>query len=209
MSLSHVIHTPHHLTTQQLITSPAEPVPEPLSQALVGAMADAADRSLQIKVSMPRQRPPIWRRVIVPAQFTLFDLHHVIQGLMGWEGGHLYSFARKNTREERTRPLAADGRFVLWDEDGMPIFPLGPTTPVDDKSITLEVAFATNPLLEYQYDGWSHTMIMEKAFPARQPHCHRSAPAQQQPAPWRVCAASVGSARLSGGALAWGRCHCP
>jgi hypothetical protein len=34
----------------------------------------------------------IWRRVLVPATFTLRELHGVIQVAMGWEGIHLYNF---------------------------------------------------------------------------------------------------------------------
>jgi hypothetical protein len=34
----------------------------------------------------------IWRRVLVPATFTLRELHGVIQVAMGWEGLHLYDF---------------------------------------------------------------------------------------------------------------------
>ena len=34
----------------------------------------------------------VWRRVLVPARFTLRELHGVIQVAMGWEGIHLYDF---------------------------------------------------------------------------------------------------------------------
>ena len=34
----------------------------------------------------------VWRRVLVPANFTLRELHGVIQIAMGWEGIHLYEF---------------------------------------------------------------------------------------------------------------------
>jgi hypothetical protein len=36
--------------------------------------------------------PMVWRRVLVPANFTLRELHGVIQVVMGWEGIHLYNF---------------------------------------------------------------------------------------------------------------------
>ena len=34
----------------------------------------------------------VWRRVLVPANSTLRELHGVIQVVMGWEGIHLYNF---------------------------------------------------------------------------------------------------------------------
>jgi hypothetical protein len=34
----------------------------------------------------------VWRRVLVPASYTLEELHGLIQVTMGWEGIHLYQF---------------------------------------------------------------------------------------------------------------------
>jgi hypothetical protein len=46
----------------------------------------------QLKVTLLGLEPPIWRRVAVPSDFTLGDLHHVIQFAMGWEHSHLHDF---------------------------------------------------------------------------------------------------------------------
>jgi Plasmid pRiA4b ORF-3-like protein len=40
----------------------------------------------------------VWRRVQVPANITLRELHGVIQVAMGWEGIHLYQFSLRATR---------------------------------------------------------------------------------------------------------------
>jgi hypothetical protein len=48
-----------------------------------------ADGVLQIKVWLIGISPMVWRRVLVPAAFTLRELHGVIQVAMGWEGFHL------------------------------------------------------------------------------------------------------------------------
>ncbi len=34
----------------------------------------------------------IWRRLLVPEQMTLFDLHRAIQITLGWEDYHLHAF---------------------------------------------------------------------------------------------------------------------
>lgn len=47
---------------------------------------------LQVKVWLTGISPMVWRRVLVPASFTLRELHGVIQLVMGWEGIHLYNF---------------------------------------------------------------------------------------------------------------------
>src|SRR5277367_2176903 len=40
----------------------------------------------------------VWRRVLVPAAFTLRELHGVIQVAMGWEGFHLFQFCLRAVR---------------------------------------------------------------------------------------------------------------
>jgi hypothetical protein len=47
---------------------------------------------LQLKVRLLDISPMIWRRVLVPASYTLRELHGVIQVAMGWESLHLYYF---------------------------------------------------------------------------------------------------------------------
>lgn len=46
----------------------------------------------QIKVTLIGTRPPIWRRVLVPAELTLAQLHDVLQAVIGWENCHLHEF---------------------------------------------------------------------------------------------------------------------
>ena len=56
------------------------------------AVAPGDDAILQVKVWLVGISPMVWRRVLVPATFTLEELHGVIQVAMGWEGIHLYDF---------------------------------------------------------------------------------------------------------------------
>jgi Plasmid pRiA4b ORF-3-like protein len=56
----------------------------------------------------------VWRRVLLPATFTLRELHGVIQVAMGWEGIHLYDF---HLRAERYG-LVGTGRIVAGDHAG-------------------------------------------------------------------------------------------
>ena len=46
----------------------------------------------QLKVTLRDTRPPIWRRLLVPAGLTLEVLHDVLQVAMGWDGSHLHDF---------------------------------------------------------------------------------------------------------------------
>lgn len=45
----------------------------------------------QFKITLLGAKPPIWRRILVPAG-TLDDLHEQIQAAMGWTNSHLHQF---------------------------------------------------------------------------------------------------------------------
>ena len=67
-----------------------------LARAVAEFAASGAPLSIEqvaeLKVSLAQARPPIWRRVRLPAAATLADLHQVIQVLFGWDGDHLHLF---------------------------------------------------------------------------------------------------------------------
>lgn len=46
----------------------------------------------QIKISLLETDPLIWRRVLVPGEFSLAQLHEAAQVVMGWGNMHLYEF---------------------------------------------------------------------------------------------------------------------
>ena len=68
-----------------------------VARAVAEFAASGAPRSIdqvaELKVSLARARPPIWRRVQLPITATLGDLHEIIQVLFGWDGDHLHVFA--------------------------------------------------------------------------------------------------------------------
>lgn len=45
-----------------------------------------------IIISLDGIEPKIWRKINVPSDYILNDLHHVIQIAMGWTNSHLYNF---------------------------------------------------------------------------------------------------------------------
>ena len=52
----------------------------------------------QIKITLDDIRPPIWRRVQVPGEIRLAELHDVIQVAMAWENCHLHESRAGNNR---------------------------------------------------------------------------------------------------------------
>jgi len=93
----------------------------------------------QIKVGLRGARPPIWRRLEVPADIRLGRLHAVIQVAFGWQDYHLLVFETPY------------GRFGTTDAD------LGHRA---EAGVTLEQAApAMGSQLRYTYDfgdDWEH-----------------------------------------------------
>lgn len=58
-------------------------------------------------------KPPVWRRVLVPADFTFSGLHAVIQEAFGWWNEHLYCFGNTPYRRQLT---IAEPNEDDWDE---------------------------------------------------------------------------------------------
>jgi Plasmid pRiA4b ORF-3-like protein len=46
----------------------------------------------RLKVSLRGISPMIWRRLLVPDDLTLYELHRVLQIAVGWEDYHLHAF---------------------------------------------------------------------------------------------------------------------
>jgi hypothetical protein len=48
--------------------------------------------AVELRVSIDRIEPQIWRRLVVPSSFNLRDLHLVLQAAFGWMNTHLHEF---------------------------------------------------------------------------------------------------------------------
>ena len=46
----------------------------------------------RLKITLRGSQPPIWRRLEVPSDSTLEQLHHIIQTAFGWEDCHMWVF---------------------------------------------------------------------------------------------------------------------
>lgn len=105
----------------------------------------AQKRVVTLKVSLRGSKPPIWRRVVMPASATLADLHVAIQASMGWHDSHLHQFD-------------VDGRHYgdrsMLDE------------VADERRLTLNgLVNAGAQRFSYTYDfgdDWEHIITIEK-----------------------------------------------
>jgi hypothetical protein len=100
----------------------------------------------QLRIALRDARPPIWRRVLVPGNWSLGALHYVIQVAMGWTNSHLH-------------------QFVIGD-DYISLYPIeGITTRNASKVALAEVALNPKAKFAYDYDfgdNWQHDIAVEK-----------------------------------------------
>ena len=107
----------------------------------------------QLKVSLDGSKPPIWRRLLIPDNFTFLDLHAVIQAAMGWENAHLFAFRHPGEhRNDIGIPMEDD-----WSD-----------REVQDARLLRVREYLQEPKQKMQYeydfgDGWIHTILLEKA----------------------------------------------
>ena len=72
-------------------------------------------RAFEVDVALADVKPRIWRRLRVPSDLTLLELHHAIQIVMGWRDVHLHVF-EIHDREYGPRP-EEEGEREQWAGD--------------------------------------------------------------------------------------------
>jgi hypothetical protein len=113
--------------------------------------AAVSDTAYQIKITLARTDPPIWRRVELP-DCTLEKLHDVIQIAMGWEDDHLHVF-RAGDEEYSDSRVTRDSFSRARAESSMTL------------SRLVEQGCRT---FSYEYDfgdSWEHKIKIEKTLP--------------------------------------------
>lgn len=93
--------------------------------------------------------PAIWRRLLIPVNSTILNLHEAIQAVMGWEDIHLNRFSIRGQLYGVTR----DG--------GMSFF----TRP--DRLQLIEFGFCEHDRFVYEYDfysRWIHEIRAKKVL---------------------------------------------
>jgi len=111
-------------------------------------------RYLQLKVTLKHISPPIWRRFVVPRDFTLAILHECLQIIMGWDDDHLYEFIVGGRRGGKHYSVPMDdfmGGFGDFD---------------DENAEDYDLSFLTRKGMKFTYiydfgDSWDHELVAE------------------------------------------------
>lgn len=115
-----------------------------------GVWTLAAKNAVQLKITLDFITPQIWRRVIVPDNYSLSDLHHVIQAAMGWHDCHMHCFVIDGTA------------YTIADQPA-------DMDMEDESNLMLSTLIQSGPkTFSYEYDfgdNWTHTITIEKTSP--------------------------------------------
>jgi hypothetical protein len=123
----------------------------------------------RFKVVLNETKPMVWRRFDTYSTVSLSQLHYCIQGVMGWEACHLFSF-----------------------HDGMGYFEL-------NKSSTLANISRVGDTLRYIYDfgdDWEHFLTIEKEMKTQPNAVYPRCVAGRNACPPEDCGGSWGYADL-------------
>lgn len=110
-----------------------------------------AANAVQIRVSIDEIEPDVWRRLVLPVQWTLEHLHLGIQAAFNWWNYHLYEFRIGGLRYGEVETLTEDAT-----DDDPRVF--------DQREVRL-LDFEQGSVFSYHYDfgdDWQHTVVVEE-----------------------------------------------
>src|SRR5882724_1679106 len=102
-------------------------------------------------IELEESNPLVWRRIVVPERYTLYQLHMALQGAFGWENSHLFQFCETDLSD-------ATGYGIPYDQDS-------DTVVVDARKTKIAKVFKKEGQ-SYHYiydfgDYWKHRIILE------------------------------------------------
>jgi hypothetical protein len=121
----------------------------------------------QLKIELPNSRPLIWRRILVPGNYTFWELHVAIQDAMGWFDCHLHQFC------DRSFYGGKDCTYIKYphpdDEDQHLMLGMRKEKYLDERTTLIsEFLKKEKSTVWYEYDfgdSWMHKITLEKILP--------------------------------------------
>jgi len=133
-----------------------------------------------LRIELLYTKPPIWRRLAVPSDITLGQLHEVIQIAMGWCNAHLHQFTLGNENRRpspgQTDRMLESGEmldFLANRMGGRRVFvpmsnefgDLDMDGEDEDRFTLAKICPKVKGKLTYEYDfgdGWEHSIQVQK-----------------------------------------------
>ena len=151
-------------------------------------------KTLQFKVTLLNVKPVIWRRFEIEENIMFFDLHQVIQLVMGWENSHLYQFIFDKNNFIGDPEMLEEGNFEVADDMETEVAAI-----LDEPGSEI--------MYEYDFgDGWMHQVVLEKISEGKPKHNYPFCVNGENSCPPEDCGGpGLRGARAGTGALLCGR----
>jgi hypothetical protein len=109
-----------------------------------------------LRIELEAVKPLVWRRIVVPGQWTFATLHRYLQWVMGWQDSHAHEF-------QVGERVVAPEWWILELADS------GSTAHCRDERrvsiATVADELGVGGVFAYMYDmgdGWEHRLVVEK-----------------------------------------------
>jgi hypothetical protein len=127
------------------LDSSAEPALRPPPPEVAG---------FRVRLDLHGAKPPVWRRLELPGNLTLPQVHQMIQAAMGWTDSHLHRF---RTGRDHRSPYFVTTFDVDEGEEGV----------LEDDVRLDQLVAAVGDAIWYEYDfgdGWDHVLKVEEVL---------------------------------------------
>jgi hypothetical protein len=116
-----------------------------------GPYPEGTETVHRLKITLRKVRPPVWRRIEVASDTTLGELSAMLEGVMGWYGGHLHAFDVDGTKYGTPNPD--------WPSDDLDEnkYLLGAVLPTVGRKMGWDYDFG---------DNWQHAVLVEAIIPS-------------------------------------------
>lgn len=119
--------------------------------------------TFQFKIQLQNiTKPPVWRRLLVPAEISFAQFHEIIQDAFGWENEHMYSFSPSgyhSSPEIEAKPDKNENELSTF-------LSMNSSQSLDAAKTKLSYIFKREgQYFTYIYDfgdDWAHKIILEK-----------------------------------------------
>lgn len=109
-------------------------------------------KGYQLKITLKETTPPIWRRILIPADYSFEMLHDTIQTIFGWQDHHDYDFL---ITKKRIRIIDSE-ELDQYDSDSNKLITC-------DHNLATHLEEGLSFIYTYDYDDhWRHAIVVEK-----------------------------------------------
>lgn len=111
-------------------------------------------KALEVKVTMELEHFDVWRKVMVPLNFTFYELHEVMQVLFDWQDYHVHDFIILDGNKPQINIIENEEELDYQRDIPM----------VMGKNMTIENYLPKYKTVNYRYDfgdGWEHIIKVQ------------------------------------------------